>query len=174
MNKAQITVLALSIAALAGCGSMAHKDHEKTGWDRLPASEAPSPLADGTQMRVVKKMKLQPVSASGNYGAYVSNGRLLSGLEAKDLNEKNSANLSRYCILYTASADRSVSVEMGEVLKLRQVPSSDHFEPGHIYAVEGVANLSAIGCFVLSPNGRAEVSERMFRDQLNGLLEITN
>ncbi len=180
MNKAQIVVLALSIAAIAGCSSVAYKTDtqtataEKTGWDRSPASEPRGPLADGTQMRVLKKMKLRPVSAAGAFGAYAAGGRILSADEVKDLNEKNSKNVSRYCVLFTENSTKPVSVSEGEVLKLTQVPGTLHWGPGHLYSAEGSSAIKAVGCYVISPTGRAEVNEQTFREQLSGVLEITN
>jgi len=180
MNKAQIFVLALSIATIAGCSSVAYKTDkqmaaaEKTGWDRTPASEPPGPLTEGTKMRVVKRMSVRPVTVAGSFGAYAVGGRILDLDEVEDLNKRNSNSVSRYCILFTENSSKSVSVNEGEILKLTQVPGTMHWGPGHLYSTDGSSAIKAVGCYVLSPTGRAEVSEQTFREQLSGILELTN
>lgn len=139
---------------------------------RAPASsDDRAPNLKNTQWRVVQNMNLKPLKFGGRTAVYISDGRVLSEAQVKDLRESATPQITQYCALY---ASERLQLSAGEVLTIGvAMPQGAHWEPGHVYVIQSAQHkgIQGFGCFALSEEGRQQITEKEIREHLRGIVE---
>jgi len=136
--------------------------------DRFPASARE---IINSRWRVLKPINVSPTQFGNQRAVLVSNGRILSGSEARDILESKNPRILKYCAFYLKS---DLRIAANEILNIgANVPSSAHWEPGQIFDLrsEDHPEILGFGCFSLSADAPARITSQDVQDHLDGIAE---